>query len=205
MPARPQVGADPEINAIATVFSALKSLEGDSAARVLDYVRRKLNLDKSEDVRSSEIEPEARPDRISLSSTSSEATKEGVSPIADKWLRRSGLSLTQLDGVFNVGAADEIDLVAAKLPGTKKAARVREVMLLKAIASYLSTGVPKVTHGVAKQTCEHYDAYDVANFSKTIKSLAPEISGSKQSGYTLTARGLAASADLIKRMISPKA
>ncbi len=190
---------DPEIQAIAEVFSTLKGLDADSQTRVIDYVRRKLGL--SVEIRGSaedDIKPLMRgPDPVALAPVTSAA---GVSPMADKWLRRSGLSMPQIERVFNIGAQDEIDVVANKLLGKTKAARSREVILLKAAANYLSTGVPKVNHEVVKQTCEHYDAYDVTNFSKTIKSMAPELSGSKQSGYTLTARGLAAAADLIKQM-----
>jgi hypothetical protein len=43
--------------------------------------------------------------------------------------------------------------------------------------------------------------YDSPNFSKTLKEFAPEISGSKESGYTLTARGLANAAGVVKEML----
>lgn len=200
MPGKASIEIDPEIHSIASVFGALKGLDAESQRRVLDYVREKLGLGASSDFAPNMDEPNSRHRSVNSTASVAVSASEGVSPIAEKWLRRSGLSLSQLEQVFNIGAQDEIDLVASKLPSKKKAARVREVVLMKAAANYLSTGVPKVTHEVVKQTCEHYDAYDVTNFSKALKSISPEISGSKQSGYTLTARGLAAAADLIKQM-----
>ena len=49
-----------------------------------------------------------------------------------------------------------------------------------------------------KEACLHYDAFDNSNFASYLKSFAAEVSGTKESGYTLTARGLTAATDLIK-------
>jgi hypothetical protein len=128
---------------------------------------------------------------------------EGISPLARKWMVRNGLSAEQLSQLFSLGA-DEIDLVASTVPGTNKRDRARTVLLLKAMAAYLSSGAARVTHEQIKEACLHYDAYDSANHAKSIKLMVAEASGNKESGYTLTARGMTAATEIIKEMLHPQ-
>ena len=81
---------------------------------------------------------------------------------------------------------------------------MRSVLLLKGIAAYLGTGAARVTYEQLKEASLHYDAYDSANFASYIKSFASEAGGTKESGYTLTARGLTTATDLVRGMLSPK-
>lgn len=53
----------------------------------------------------------------------------------------------------------------------------------------------------ARETCQHYDAYDSGNFASHLKDFAADISGSKESGYILTPRGLTDATELLKKMI----
>src|SRR5262249_48578505 len=116
---------------------------------------------------------------------------EGISPVARKWMRRNGLTATQLSNIFSLGV-DEIDLVAKTVPGGKnKKEKMRNVFLLKGVAAYLGGGVARFTHEQAKETCLHYDAYDVKNFATYLKGMQSEVSGSKDTAYQLSARGLA--------------
>jgi hypothetical protein len=52
-----------------------------------------------------------------------------------------------------------------------------------------------------KETCMHYGAYDQPNFATYLKEFASEISGSKESGYALTARGLANAVIVVKEIL----
>jgi hypothetical protein len=78
-------------------------------------------------------------------------------------------------------------------------------LLLKGIAAYLSTGVARVSHEQLKEACLHYDAFDPANFATHMKDFAAEASGTKESGYTLTARGLTAATEIIKSIVKAPA
>jgi hypothetical protein len=199
---------DQEIGAIGTVYSALRDLDGSAQQRVIDYVRRKLNVpgtandahDDHRDESSGAVETEREPES---SAEAVEDDLEGVSPVARKWMRRNALSASKLSEIFSLGG-DEIDLVVKKVPGTSNKARAHNVFLLKGIAAYLAGGAARFTHEQVKETCLHYDAYDSTNFSKYVKDFSADVSGTKESGYTLTARGLVAATAVVREMIGEK-
>lgn len=124
----------------------------------------------------------------------------GISPVAQKWIQRNGLQPEQLSSIFSLGG-DEIDLIANKVPGKSKRTKMRSVFLLKGVAAYLSGGAARIAHDKIKETCLHYGAFDQPHFATYMKEFASEISGSKESGYTLTARGLANAAILVKEIL----
>jgi hypothetical protein len=200
---------DKEFAAMRQVYTALKDLNAAAQNRVLDYVIQRLSLVR-EPARAIEQSPsqsahppvhsESRPGEVQANARDSgDETVEGISPIAQKWMRRSGITSEQMSSLFSLGI-DEIDLVAQSVPGRSKADRVRSVMLLQGIAGYLSSGVARVSNDKLREACSHYDAYDVTNFSKHLRAISAEASGSRESGYTLTSRGIAAATDLIKQI-----
>lgn len=196
---------DPEITAISEVYSALKTFQPDAQLRVLSYVAGKLNLamptgeapneqrdlgSNAPHVPSSQGSPAAQDDD----------TLESVSPVGKKWIARNGLQTSQLSSIFSLGV-EEIDLITKKVPGKNIKDRMHSVFLLKGIATYLSSGAARFTHEQIKEACLHYDAFEATNFSKYVKSLASEVSGSRESGYTLTPRGLANATEIVKQMV----
>lgn len=198
-----------QVKAIGVVYDALRHLDADGQQRVIDCVSRILNLATSaavsepkRNIQEEEAETvEERPARRNETESHgvSEDGLEGVSPIAQKWIRRSGLDAAKLSSVFSLGV-DEIDLVAKSVPGKSVRARMLNVALLKGIATYLSSGVARINLAQLKSACTHYDAFDENNFYKNMKDFAPEISGNKETGYTLTARGFTDATSLIKQM-----
>ena len=129
------------------------------------------------------------------------SSPDGINAIAQKWMKRNSLGVAQLSTIYSLGG-DEIDLIAQSIPGKSKRQRMRNVLLLKAIAAYLGGGAARIAHEQLKETCLHYDALDSANFATHLKSFASDVSGTKHSGYTLTQRGVAAATDLIKQLIA---
>ena len=77
---------------------------------------------------------------------------------------------------------------------------MRSIFLLKGLAQYLGTGAPRVTYEQVREACLHYGAFDNTNFSKYFKTMASEVSGSKESGYSLTARGLSSASELVTEL-----
>ncbi len=190
---------DPEIKAIAQVFSALKDLEADARNRVLRYVSGKFNIPTSPNV---ERESTSYVPSISTSSDLSATTDDeldGISPAGRKWITRNGISPSALMKIFSLGI-DEIDLIAKSVPGKGKATRQKNIFLLKGMASYLGTGTARFTHEQIKEACLHYDAYDSPNFAKNLNAMSAEVSGTKDTGYTLTAKGISEATTLIKSM-----
>lgn len=201
--AKPIVQRDPEIEAIAQVNAALDGLESGAQQRVLDYVARKLGLGFSEPpargdesrLNDQPLRPSPQLGQIPTSEESDEL--DDISAVAKKWMKRSGLSADTLSNLFSIGG-DEIDLVAKKVPGKTKRDRMRSVLLLKGIAAYLASGAARVSHEQVKEACLHYDAYDNTNFSKYLKGMAADISGTTKSGYSLTARGIASATEIVR-------
>jgi len=208
--ANKKVEDTPEIDAYRTVYLALKSLDPPAQLRVLRYSAEMLGL-KSESPGASGRASSDQEENQSSDSTASASTPdaqtsddiEGINAVALKWMRRSNLNPKSLQTLFSLGI-DEIDLVAKSVPGTSKRERMRNVLLLKAIAAYLGTGAARVTYEQLKEASLHYNAYDANNFAAHIKSFAPDVGGTKESGFTLTARGLTAATDLIKEMLASK-
>ena len=204
---------DPEIAAITQVYAALRSLETPAQHRVLDYVLQKIGITlvsgqpqsapPSNGGRWESDDREAPGERVvddDATDLSEDDALDGVSPAAKKWIRRNSFATGQLSKVFSLGV-DEIDLVAKKIPGTSMRDRARSVILLKGIASYLSTGVPRVTYEQIKETCQHYGAFDSPNFAKYLKTMASSVSGTKESGFSLTARGLTEATEMVRGMV----
>jgi hypothetical protein len=116
---------------------------------------------------------------------------------------QSGIEPSKLQQLFSLGI-DEIDLVAKNVPGSSKRERLRNVILLKGVAAYLSMGAPRISSEQLKEASLHYNAYDVANHARYIKEFAADVGGTKEAGYTLTARGLTAATELVKELLSSK-
>ena len=201
---------DPEIVAISEVHAALRDLDPDAQSRVLLYVAGKLKIaattiEKQQELREKQGEEpaDARTNENAAESREHEEEDlEGISPVAKKWMARNGLQPKQLSTVFSLGV-DEIDLIAKKVPGKNKKQRMRSVFLLKGVAAYLGTGAARFTQEQIKEACLHYDAFDAANFAFHLKSLSSEVSGNKETGYTLTPRGLANATELVKTITQP--
>jgi hypothetical protein len=209
---------DPEIEAINKVYSSLKKLDQDSQQRVLDYVAKKLgvrvgippqHLSSLGDVRNAEemVEtdsPKREDEKLQDAKEAEEDdTLEGISVVARKWMRRNGLTAEHLSQLFSLGI-DDIDLVAKTVPGDSKKERMRSVLLLEGVAAYLGSGVPRFKHDKVKEACLHYDAFDNTNFAKYYRDFNADVSGTKDSDYTLTARGISSATELIKEILLVK-
>jgi Rieske Fe-S protein len=61
----------------------------------------------------------------------------------------------------------------------------------------LQSGGTDFSEDTARQYCQHLGCYDSPNHSKYLKGFGNKITGSKDSGWKLTAPGLTAAAKLI--------
>jgi hypothetical protein len=205
---------DLELDAMAKVYAALKPLEPEAQTRVLDYVERRLALVRGVPLSPARVTrpqppavvdepaptPEPEPEE-DLNETADGL--EGVSPLAQKWMKRNGMTPDQISDLFSLGV-DEIDLVAKSVPGDTTKDKFRNVLLLQGVASLLSGGTARITHDKLKQAAIDYNADAGTNFAKHMKSFAAEVSGSKESGYTLTTKGLNSAKELIVEMTGAK-
>jgi len=200
-------GFDEEFRAMGTVYGALKSLDADSQRRVLDYVASKLGV-------TAQAKTQPRLTEVAVDSPHSSyeeahfepsrdvdsADVDGVSPAGKKWITRNDFDIVALGKLFSIGG-DEIDLIAKAVPGKSIRERMKNVFLLKGVSSYLSTGAARFAYEDAKEACLHYKAYDSSNFAAHLKAYSGEVGGTKETGFSLTNRGLSAATDLISSMI----
>jgi hypothetical protein len=142
--------------------------------------------------------PPAR-DSDAIADLDSDDDSDGINPVAQKWLRRNGISTKGLETIFSI-AGDEIDLISESVPGGNKKSRMKSVALLANAAAYLASGAARITDEKLREALRHYDAYDPTNFASYLKDLAAEVTGTKENGYTLTPRGLAGAATLLKEI-----
>lgn len=209
---RKQAGASAEIEAIGAVHAALEGLDASVQLRVLRYCAEMLGLALESASKSNEVSSSYEPVRSDDSPTTSTTTLpdtdvsedvDGINAVALKWIRRSGLNTKELQNLFSLGI-EEIDLVAKSVPGSSKRERMHNVVLLKGIAAYLGSGTPRMTYEQLKEACLHYNAYDMGNFASYLRSFSADAGGTKEAGYTLSARGLNSATELIKQMLGPK-
>lgn len=190
---------DPEIVAISQVYSALKELDPDARTRVLSYVSGKFNISNVTNIEREVNIPQVPMQSLETAPIITDDELDGISPAGKKWIARNGIRPSKLMAIFSLGI-DDIDLVSKSVPGSKNAQRMRNVFLLKGIAAYLGTGVARFTQEQIKEACLHYDAWDRKNFGKNFKPMSAEVSGNRESGYTLTAKGLSEATSLVKTM-----
>jgi len=194
-----------ELAAIATIYSVLKPLSAESQSKILRYLVERIGI---EPMATKPMFVPAAPQSPSERMTPAahfepepiDERGDGISPIAHKWMKRSGLTTEMLSPYFSLGLS-EIDLIANGVPGSTKKEKFKSVLLLKGIASYLGSGAARVTFEDLKQVASHYDVYDPPNFAANMKSFSKEVNGSKEAGFTLTASGLTEAAELICEMI----
>jgi hypothetical protein len=124
----------------------------------------------------------------------------GISGPAALWLRRNGIETDQaLAMIFSLDQ-QELDVIASEVPGANLKGRMRSVLLLRGVCSFLRNGEFKFSDDVLRDTCKHYNAYDKNNFAKYLSGMNDEIVGNRESGYALTPKGQKAAADLVKSM-----
>jgi hypothetical protein len=212
---------DTEFQAMAQIYAALKPLDVGGRKRVLDYVLSRLGVDlrpkldekarKNEALQNQETElddhaldEEATKAKNDIGLEDNEVGEiEGISPVAKKWMKRTALPGEKLSELFSLGV-DEIDLVSNSVPGQNTKERLRSLILLQGIASYLGTGAPRVDYSKLKLAMQYYGIDPGKNMSTYLKDFASESSGSVSAGFTLTARGLNSATELIKEMVGRK-
>lgn len=116
---------------------------------------------------------------------------------AQQWMRKSGVTLVQLEHCFHF---DQGKVLPIALPGnaSSKREQTANAYLATGLAHYLASGDASFTDSDARNFCEQSGCYDSPNHAKSIKALKNKITGSKSTGWKLTAPGLTAVAELVK-------
>lgn len=145
------------------------------------------------------------PSAQSRGSKGSEKNEDGgdseiseVHKLAQQWMRKNGITSEQLEHCFHF---DNGQVIPIALPGnaTSKREQTVNAYIAVGLASYLANGEASFSDANARKFCEQSGCYDIANHITAVKALKNRVTGSKSTGWKLTAPGLSAAADLVKQ------
>lgn len=118
---------------------------------------------------------------------------------AKSWLRQTGLTMTQLEQVFNI-TSDGVTVIASEVPGKNKKEQTHNAYVLQGLSQLLASGDASFDDKSARQLCEDSGCYDANNHSTYMNDKRNVLTGSKKTGWKLTAPGLKHGANLVKQL-----
>lgn len=125
------------------------------------------------------------------------ADLQGISPVASAWLTKNKIGREDLEHYLHFDSG-KVKVIALPGASSKRIDQVISAYLISGVAALLETGDASFTDQVARSLCEDQGCYDQTNHAKYLKEFGNRITGSKGSGWKLTAPGLTAAAGLIK-------
>lgn len=122
----------------------------------------------------------------------------GISPTATAWLSKAKITREQLEQCLHFDGG-KVQVIVLPGSATKRIDQVINTYLIRGFASYLETGDPSFSDQDARSLCEDFGCYDHTNHAKYLKEFGNRITGSKSSGWKLTAPGISSAGELVKR------
>lgn len=117
-------------------------------------------------------------------------------PKARQWMKQNGLSRDTLDQVFHVENGNAETL--AEAPGKSQKEKTINAYVLAGAAQLLANGEAHFTDKAARQICITSGCFSSTNHATYLKDKGSDFTGSRESGWLLTAPGLKRAANLIK-------
>ena len=116
------------------------------------------------------------------------------------WMKQNHISEDELQLVFHV-AEGKADVIVSEIPGKDGKAKTINAYILQGVANFLTSGIPKFDDKSARGLCIKSGCYSAANHAVYIKAVGNKLTGSKDSGWTLTSPGLKFGGELVKGLI----
>lgn len=129
-------------------------------------------------------------------------TDQGLSSLpakAKNWANQNQLTMTQIEQVYDV-AQEGVSVIAAEAPGGSDKEKTHNAYVLQGIGRLLATGDPIFEDKDARSLCENLGCYNSANHSTYMADKGNMLTGSKKTGWKLTAPGLKHGAELVKQL-----
>lgn len=124
---------------------------------------------------------------------------EGVHARAATWMKQQGLTFDKIEQVFDV-TKDGVTVISSEAPGKDNKEKTRNSYVLYGVSRFLGSGETTFDDKAARAICEEFGCYDSANHATYMKDRGNILSGSKSTGWKLTAPGLKHGADLVKQL-----
>jgi hypothetical protein len=129
----------------------------------------------------------------------SDPTVIGLSLKGSAWIKQHGLTLGQVERVFDI-SNQGVTVIASEAPGKNDKQRTHNAYVLQGVSRLLASGEATFDDKAARKVCEDLGCYDNANHAVYMKDRGNIVTGSKQKGWKLTAPGLKHGADLVKEL-----
>jgi hypothetical protein len=137
------------------------------------------------------------PDKPKEEEASGSGEGTGVPLKVRTWMRTNSITEDQLQHTFHIENG-QVELIVAELPGKTGKERTVNAYILAGLTQFLETGEPKFDDKSARAVCKSHGCLDESNHAYNLKGKGNMISGTKESGWTLTGPGLKSGADIVK-------
>jgi hypothetical protein len=118
---------------------------------------------------------------------------------AQAWMKQNEITEEIISQAFHFENG-KAEVIASDVPGQGKRPKTLSAYIIAGLSSFLSDGSGKVEDKDARSLCIKLGCYDSANHASIIKAMGNEMTGSKNTGWTLTAPGKKRAANLLKEM-----
>jgi hypothetical protein len=123
----------------------------------------------------------------------------GLSPKGASWIKHNGLTLSQVERVFDI-SNQGVSVIAPQAPGNNDKQKTHNAYVLLGVSRLLASGEAAFEDKAARKVCEELGCYDSANHSVYMRDKGNVIAGSKKKGWKLTAPGLKHGAELVREL-----
>ena len=120
-------------------------------------------------------------------------------PKAAQWLKQNDLTTDRIENVFDI-SSDGVPVIASDAPGGNRKEKVHNAYVLLGLSRLLATGEATFDDNSARELCKELGCYDKTNHSAYMGDKGNVLTGSKSSGWKLTAPGLKRGAELVKQL-----
>lgn len=118
---------------------------------------------------------------------------------ARQWFKQNGISLDHLQHVFHI-ENEKVEIIAPDIPGKSDKEKTINAYVLTGLSRFLLTGESKFDDKLARSICVSTGCYDATNHATYMKAKGNYLSGSKESGWTITGPGLKHGAEVVKQI-----
>lgn len=131
--------------------------------------------------------------------TAPDPTLVGLSPRGATWIKQNGLTLAQVERVFDI-SNQGVTVIASEAPGRSDKQRTHNAYVLQGVSRLLASGEPTFDDKDARKLCEDLGCYNKPNHALYMGDKGNLLTGSKGGGWKVTAPGLKHGAELVKQL-----
>lgn len=120
-------------------------------------------------------------------------------PRAQVWMKQNNVSISDLEEIFHL-ANGSVEVIASEAPGKSAKEKTYAAYILTGISRLLATGSPSFDDKAARALCKSLGCFDQSNHSLYLSNHGNEFTGSRESGWSLTAPGLKRGGAIVKEL-----